>query len=397
VRIEKVYTRRIRRIVLGVMCLVLLAKSRDLAMRGWLEADDFVAYWAAARLQISGQNPYSETRLLTLQKSAGWQKNTPLIGFNPPWALSFALPFSFFAYPAGRVLWLAAGVAVVVFCTDWTWRFYGGPLDSRRLAWLVGGLFLPALMGLRMGQIAPLMLLGVTGFLFFASRQQWFWAGGALVLLALKPHLFYLFWIALLFWLVDRRRWNVAYGASAGLVVTTGIPMLCNPSVLSQYWNMIHSEAPPLVWLTPTLATYIRSWFGGWGLWMQFLPMLGGSVWLIFYWRRHRHLWDWKLQMPVILLVSFATVSYGWVFDQVVLLPSLLQALIWTLDRGDAFLKRLALGGYVLINGLLLLLIAFKTEHSYYVWLAPVWLAGYLFLRASVEQPHGNFRPAVTG
>lgn len=53
----------------------------------------------------------------------------------------------------------------------------------------------------------------------------------------------------------------------------------------------------------------------------------------------------------------------------------------------DHRLKVSALGGYVLINALLLILIAFKTEHSYYVWLAPVWLAGYLFLRARVLLP----------
>jgi Glycosyltransferase family 87 len=385
---QKSHTRRFRRVLLAALCLVLLLKSRELALGGWLKTDDFVAYWAAARLQLSGQNPYSEANLLQLQQSVGWQKRTPLIGFNPPWALFFALPFSFLAYPLGRLVWLAAGVAVMVFCTDWIWRFYGGPRESRRLAWFLGGIFLPALMGLSMGQIAPLMLLGVTGFLLFVDREQWIRAGAVLVLLALKPHLFYLFWVALLLWLVDRRRWGLCWGAVAGLLLTTGIPLVFNPAVLRQYWEMIRNEAPPLVWLTPTLATYIRSWFGTPGRWMQFLPMLGGYVWLIFYWRRHRHTWDWKLQMPVLLLVSLATVSYGWVFDQVVLLPFLLQAMSWTLERSDDRLRCLALGGYALINALLLVLIAFRTEHSYYVWLAPVWLGGYLYLRARSFQPN---------
>ena len=381
----KPLTTWLRRGLLALLTLLLIAKNRDLALEGWLKADDFVAYWAAARLQVNGQNPYSETSLLHLQQSVGWQKGTPLIGFNPPWALFFALPFSFLGYPLGRIAWLSAGVTTMVFCTDWAWRFYGGPSQSRRLAWLLGGIFLPALMGLSMGQIAPLMLLGVTGFLLFASREQWVKAGVVLVLLALKPHLFYLFWLALLFWLVERRRWDLCCGAVAGLLVTTGVPLVFNAAVLTQYWDMIHSEAPPLVWLTPTFATYLRSWFGTQGLWLQFLPMLVGCVWLVFHWRRHRHSWDWKQQMPVLLLVSLATVSYGWVFDQVVLLPFLLQAIGWTLKRGDDRLKRLALGGYILINTLLVGLIAIKTEHSYYVWLAPVWLAGYLFLRAHVR------------
>lgn len=387
---QKSFPRWLRRGLLALLSLVLIAKNRDLALEGWLKADDFVAYWAAARLQVNGQNPYFESNLLHLQQSVGWQKSAPLIGFNPPWALFFALPFSFLTYPAGRVAWLLAGVATMVLCTDWAWRFYGGPSESRRLAWLLGGIFLPALMGLSMGQIAPLMLLGVTGFLLFAGREQWIKAGAILVLLALKPHLFYLFWLALLFWLVDRRRWDLCCGAVMGLLLTTGVPLVFNRAVLIQYWDMIHGEAPPLVWLTPTLATYIRSWSGPRGLWLQFLPMLAGCIWLVSHWRRHRQTWDWKLQMPVLLLVSLATVSYGWVFDQVVLLPFLLQAVGWTLKQGDDRLKRLALGAYVLINALLLILIAFETEHAYYVWLAPVWLAGYLFLRARVQLAQGD-------
>lgn len=94
--------------------------------------------------------------------------------------------------------------------------------------------------------------------------------------------------------------------------------------------------------------------------------------------------------MPVLLLVSLATVSYGWVFDQVVLLPFVLQAVGWTLERRNDYLKNLALGGYLSINAFLLILIAFKTEHSYYVWLAPVWLAGYLFLGSRIQPTRGN-------
>ena len=166
---QKSFPKWLRRGLLALLILVLIAKNRDLALEGWLKADDFVAYWAGGRLQV--QNPSSETGLLHLQQSVGWQKGTPLIGFNPPWALFFALPFSFLGYPLGRIAWLSAGVTTMVFCTDWAWRFYGGPSQSRRLAWLLGTIFLPALMGLSMGQIAPLMLLGVTEFLLFASRE----------------------------------------------------------------------------------------------------------------------------------------------------------------------------------------------------------------------------------
>ena len=33
--------------------------------------DDFVEYWAAARLTLDGQNPYDRAQLLPLQRTAG--------------------------------------------------------------------------------------------------------------------------------------------------------------------------------------------------------------------------------------------------------------------------------------------------------------------------------------
>jgi len=98
-------------------------------------------------------------------------------------------------------------------------------------------------------------------------------------------------------------------------------------------------------------------------------------------------------EMPILVLVSMATTSYAWMFDQVVLLPFILQALFWVLASRNYRLKVLVLSGYTLINGLLLILIAFKTEHSYYVWLAPVWLAGYLFLRARLQPTRSDAMP----
>ncbi|MGH7874553.1 MAG: hypothetical protein ACREQO_20355 [Candidatus Binatia bacterium] len=41
--------------------------------------NDFIEYWAAAKLLIAGGNPYSPEPLLLLQQSAGWSPSVPLI------------------------------------------------------------------------------------------------------------------------------------------------------------------------------------------------------------------------------------------------------------------------------------------------------------------------------
>lgn len=387
---QKPHTRQFRRVLLALLSVVLLLKSRDLALEGWLKADDFVAYWAAARLQGSGQNPYSNDELIAVQRPAGWTDALPLPMYNPPWTLCLTLPFGFFPYSTARVLWLFLNVGSVVFAVDWALRHYGNSLTPKPVYWGLSALFLPALMAVHMGQSSPVLLLGIVGFLSCERQQRGVMAGAALLMLAIKPHLFYIFWLAFVFWTLDRRRWDVLAGSGLAILGATSFALYFNPVVLAQYVNMIQNQAPPLLWLTPTPGTFLRLHLGPTKSWVQFVPMFAGVAWFVFHWRRRRHTWEWSEEMPVLLLASLATTSFAWMFDQVVLLPFIVQALGWVLTSRDRRLKVLALGGYVLINALLLILIAFKTEHSYYVWLAPVWLAGYLFLRARVQPTRGD-------
>lgn len=46
--------------------------------------NDFIEYWASARLLLTGNNPYSLSELSSLQKSVGWNHDKPLIMWNPP-------------------------------------------------------------------------------------------------------------------------------------------------------------------------------------------------------------------------------------------------------------------------------------------------------------------------
>jgi len=378
---EKNRRRLFRKLLLVAVVVILVAVGHNRAISGWRRVDDFVGYWSAARLQLNGLNPYSESDLLAIQRSGGWKEASPLISFNPPWTLAFVLPFGLFSYPVSRLIWLFLTVAAIVWSTDWAWRFYGGPPEFRKIAWLLGGFFLPGLMSLSMGQITPFVLLGVVGFLSFVGRRQWMGAGAALVLLAVKPHLFYLFWLALFFWMVARRSWSMLLGAAASLLMATSIACWFNPPVLAQYTAMIGHEAPPLLWLTPTLGTFLRGWFGGERSWLQFLPMLLGTVWFLLHWQRNRVEWDWTREMAILLLVSMATTSYTWMFDQVVLLPFILQALVWAFADRQRGLRVLALLGYTAANGVGAVMVILKVNHQFYVWMAWVWLIGYLYLR----------------
>src|SRR5262249_7082029 len=140
------------------------------------------------------------------EKSAGWTQADPLLMWNPPWALPFVAPMGWLSYRTTYLLWLAFNFAVVVVCADKLWAHYSGSSEQRYLAWILALTFVPTLTALGLGQIGPLILAGITMFLVCRDSHPWL-AGAATVLVGLKPQLLYLFWIALLCWILRERRW----------------------------------------------------------------------------------------------------------------------------------------------------------------------------------------------
>jgi hypothetical protein len=365
---------------------------------------DYVEYWAGGKLNATGGNPYSSEQLLAVQREVGWTGVEPIMMWNPPWTLTVVMPLGLLPYPLSRLIWLLLSLAIVIGCSDWAWRFYGGPGTQRWIAWLVAGSFVPTLVVLKMGQVAPLILLGVAGFLHFERRGPGWCCGALAMLAAVKPHLIYLFWAALLLWILERRRWSVLIGAAFAGLLATAIPLLLNPDVIAQYRQAIHDE-PPTVWVTSTVGALLRLWFGAEHAWLQFVPTMAGLAWFLPYWVKHRRTWDWAEQMPLLLAVSFATASFGWLGDQVVLLLVVIRGACWVLGSRRPVLGVVAISTYLGLNALAMLIGYLPVHQLYYVWTAPAALAGYLLLRrgfaagalVSPENPgeHVRIEPAV--
>jgi len=374
-----------RRILLLIGLVVVLAAcwglaSTRLSSRG-LPADDFVEYWAAARLNLTGGNPYSPGELLPLQRAAGLSGDEPVVMWNPPWTLALVMPFAIASYPIERVVWLLLNLGLLLASVTWIWWYYDGPRAQRWVALLVLATYLPVLFVLRMGQIAPLMLVGILGFLHFEGRQRWYMAGAFAALVAIKPHLIYLFWIALLLWTIDRRAWKVLLGTLAALAVGTAVAWRVNPNVINQYITAA-TRYPPSDWATPTIGGGLRLAFGYGHFWLQFLPLLAGALWFLWYWRRQRRAWRWAEEMPLLLVVSLATTPYGWEYDQVVSLLPILQVAIWMVIVPWAPASTLLVMGYLAFNGLVLAMNVARINAVWYLWLAPAFLLWYLIARS---------------
>ena len=140
-------------------------------------SEDFIEYWAAAKLNLAGANPYDSEQMLTLQQANGWTLPDPRMMWNPPHLLALVAPFSFLGYDLALQLWRILIVIGVLVCAALLWQFYGGPTKSRWVGIFLTVVFLPMLVSVAYGQLGLLILVGLTGFLFFQSRETRFCGG----------------------------------------------------------------------------------------------------------------------------------------------------------------------------------------------------------------------------
>ena len=159
---------------------------------------DFIAYWTAGHRLAQGANPYDFEAVGGMERAFGG--STLTVMRNPPDAFFLVLPLSLCSPKIGLLLWMMALLAAFSLSL-WILWFLNGRPDNR--LHLLGCLFAPALICLLVGQIGIFLLLGVVLFLYL-RRKRPFLAGAAILLCALKPHLFVSFFAVLLVWAVNR-------------------------------------------------------------------------------------------------------------------------------------------------------------------------------------------------
>lgn len=360
---------------LVVITLVFVGQVRNLLADPTLwPPDDFIEYWAAARLTLDGQNPYDPNLLLPLQQTNGRHTDEAVMMWNPPWSLTVVLPLGFFPAREAQLLWLAINFIAMIFCGDRLWLLLGGARERRWIGPVMALVALPTAFALQSGQIGPLLLLGAVLFLECERRGDHFAAGAATVLLAIKPHLAYLVWVAILYQAITRGRWRIILGGVTAGLLCAAIPLAFNPQIWHQYADALGNR-PPSQWVSPTLGTVLRLAFGERVFGLQFVPVAIGLAWFAWHWRNHHESWDWAEQTPLLLLVSFATAPYGaWPFDMVLLLP----AVVWLVVKSQPPVRRWVIAGLVAINLGCLALNLLKISSFWFLWVSPAVLLLYI-------------------
>lgn len=347
--------------------------------------NDFMEYWSAARLTLAGRNPYDPATMNALQAAAGWT-GPAIMMWNPPWAIPIVLPFALLPFRAGSLAWPVFLFSTVAISAFVGWRVLARSPQSARAAIALSLLFPPSWFACMAGQISPLLLLGVTGFVWAVERKRDALAGVFLFLVLIKPHLLLLVLLAALVWCVRKRRSGVLLGAAAAAAVFGLSPLIWNPAIWDQYVSRV-AETTPEHFVTMTLGAVLRAAWGWDRFWLQFAPTAVGVIWLLRYlWEHRAQHWDWARELPLLLLVSLLTSAYAWVHDVVVAVPVLIVGMAWLITLASTRLKS-AFATLFVVASLAMVVSKFGGDAALAaLWIVPALLVGFLFLRMYADR-----------
>jgi hypothetical protein len=366
------------RVAVALLMLAAGVSVLAFAMSGSEAANrDYTEYWAVGQQLVHHGNPYDSAATMRIMQAAGDTSNTNMILRNPPTALFIALPLGFVSARVGAIAWCLALIAALMASIRMIWTMQG---RSRDRLHLIGYIFPPALACLLAGQIGIFLLLGVTLFLYFHASKPHL-AGAALLLCALKPHLFLPFGVVLIAWIAMRKAYPILTGALAALMASLALILLLDPAIWVQYLHGERGENIQNLFI-PCVSALLRIAIHRNAVWLQFLPALAGCAWALWYFWTCRERWDWLDGGLLLLMVSVLVAPYAWFTDEVILLPAILVGMYRASDRGRSLLPFGCIAGVALVE----VLAGVRLISGLYLWTAPAWLAWYLYADRGIGQ-----------
>jgi hypothetical protein len=294
---------------------------------------DFKEYWSAFQILQTGNNPYDPHVMLMYQKTA-FDTEIPLMMWNPPWILVLLAPVLALDFQSAarawfviQVLFFAVSLILVLSVNkeNLPSRHAGG--DRFLLYVCIPGLiFSPVFNSLFYGQIGCLLLLGVSLVYYGVFRSSPVSFGAGVLLLSVKPHLFILLGVALLWWILRKGKYSFVYVSALFVVTFMFITFALSPRLLGWWVDSILIQDHEIV---PGIFQWIGSNFGGAlrhyvhpdFVYVNFLmPLFASIIFLILALKGYLKNIDWRTAFPCLLILSVYLAPFGWFFDQSVLL-----------------------------------------------------------------------------
>jgi len=342
---------------------------------------DFIAYWSAAHLIIQGQNPYDPNIMFAIQTSNSINIADPSAMqnvWNPPWLLAFFLPFGLLPFKTASMIWMWLIIFFIGLCVYISIGMTKGRRNERLFIWffIICLFFGPVLALLKIGQVSILILLSLIGCLYFFDKKNDALAGAILLMALIKPHIVF-FVFPVIVWRAFRlRRWWLFVGMICASIVSVLLIMLFFPEWPSAYVTLL-GKMHVSDWFASTLWSFLNVVFN-----LKLLPWTGLLLLPLVFWiEAQGSRWGNLTVLNLSLLISVSFAPYGFLFDQAVLIPVLVQVLDWIvskqISRSAAWIGAFGLVG--LYAGLYFLISMDNLPYYFFFWVPFALLAIYIF------------------
>lgn len=286
---------------------------------------DFAVYWSAFQLFIQGQSPYDHASMEAVQCSIRGNCGNALFFWNPPWLLFLMAPILYLPFEIAATVWILIGIALSCTAALLIADCYG--LTRRRVLYALVGVIVSAPLALSfwLGQTGALLLFAAAlllhGRVKTGSKLQ---QAVALLIISIKPHLFFLLGVAILWDELTQRRYALILFPTAMLLLLCSVLAVLNPFAMVDWLALfvgLSAEGSVLGltgWNTSTLSNFLKRHL--WGLLgddanklLIATPIV--SISLLLFWLRVQQTLDWRQLLPVLLVLSMWLAPYGWAYD----------------------------------------------------------------------------------
>ncbi len=348
------------------VCLAWLWRISSTTTMG---SSDFIGYWSATHLLTRGENPYSPALMGAVQEEieTGW--DVTIMAWNPPILFVFLLPLGWLSFPIAKFIWTIASIVIVLGAGLMLTQLYlPNARPETRLLFLLFSVCMPQVIsGLFMGQVTFLVFFGLTASLYLLNKGRGFWAGAALVLTLIKPHLVILSLPYLLTRMAAKRQFAGWVGLIAAGMICALILFAFRPEWIQDLIEEMNNN--PTNWFTPTL--------GGLFSYLQISESLRYTILLFLplplYLAWFHPSADLNPTVAGLTLLTVPLTFFGWSYDQTILLIPIAQVFAWVTFLENRSLK---IGfALVILTGMLAIIFHRLTSRNdvFQLWFPLFW------------------------
>ena len=346
---------------------------------------DFRGYYAAARVLLSGENPYDYHAVArVLLNVTGQMGNNPY--YYPPWFAWLFIPLAYVPFQIARAIWMMFNV---VLWMVGLWRL-GKIIDWPPLGWQRYLLFTMATFSFawitwRYEQAGILVFVMVTALIRSVDTEKWQEAGVWLAFLLIKPNVTLVVVVGTCLWLFRYGRYRTIGVMLLTLAVLLFISTLITPNWFQPFFEDGFGQGLTVALDGPEeiVALRINTTFLDWlrilGIqppWSTVLYGVTVCVGIFLFLSSVYHSESFIELISILLLVSYAITPYVLQYD----FPPLVIPFYWALARCASSPKKFAIG--FVLAGFIWSVIFWQQNISWAYWMI-IGLIG-LFLWAVV-------------